>query len=149
MYIKMSAFIWDHLLMICVTRSNIGVQVPYGADSAPSWLLDWPKNTAQLGLKPTDLWIYFIPYFTNYSALSEIVEKYYKTEHSGMGMVMTLEFSNMDKIYIFGTLRALGITWHMQFFPLPSLPKSLVRVPHFTLISPISIVILCFLKKSC
>ena len=51
-----------------------------------------------------------------------------RLSHSVMGMVMTLEISNMDKIYIFGTLRALGITWHMQFFPLPSLPKSLLSV---------------------
>ena len=51
-----------------------------------------------------------------------------------MGMVMTLEISNnMDKVYIFGTLRALGITWHMQFFPLPSLPKSLLSVSPFYL----------------
>ncbi len=48
------------------------------------------------------------------------------------GMVMTLEISNMDKIYIFGTLMALasGIIWHMQ---MPSLPKSLVSVPPFYL----------------
>ena len=71
--------------------------------------------------------------------------------HSMIGMVMTLEISNMYKIYIFGTLMASEITWHMQFFPKLGLPKSLL------LISPIllwyflasSIVILCFLKKSC
>ena len=41
--------------------------------------------------------------------------------HSVMGMVMTLEISNMDKIYIFGTLVA-------SFFPKSSLPKSLLFV---------------------
>ena len=40
-------------------------------------------------------------------------------------MVMTLEISNMNKIYIFGTLMASEITWHMQFFPKLGLPKSL------------------------
>ena len=52
-----------------------------------------------------------------------------------MGMVMILEIFNMDKIYIFGTLRALGITFtcHMQFFPPPSLPKSLLSVSPYYL----------------
>ena len=43
--------------------------------------------------------------------------RYEITNHSVMGMVVTLKFSNMDKIDIFGTLMASGITWHMQFFP--------------------------------
>ena len=69
--------------------------------------------------------------------------------HSVMGMVMTLEFSNMDKIYIFGTLRALGIMAYVVFSTAVATKITIVSVPHFTLISPISIVILCFLKKSC
>ena len=39
--------------------------------------------------------------------------------HSGMGVVMTLGISNMDKIYVFETLMAWGIAWYMQFFPKP------------------------------
>ena len=50
-----------------------------------------------------------------------------------MGMVMTLEISNMDKIYFFGTLMASGITWHMPFFPMLVLPKSLLSVSPFYL----------------
>ena len=53
------------------------------------------RNVFVLGASWSPEWIYYN------------LEKYF---HSGMGMVMTLEFSNMDKMYIFGTLMASEIT---------------------------------------
>ena len=42
--------------------------------------------------------------------------------HSGMGKVLTLKFSNINKTPIFHTTMVLGFMPYTQFFPLPSLP---------------------------
>ena len=66
-----------------------------------------------------------------------------------MGIVMTLE-TNMDKIYIH-FWNPYGIRNHMAYavFSTAIATKiTIVSVPHFTLVSPISIAMLRFLKKS-
>ncbi len=40
------------------------------------------------------------------------------------------------------------ITWHMHIFQLVSTKITIVNIPHFTLIKPVSIVTLCILKKN-
>ena len=59
-WISVSAFIWDHLLVIWIWDGQVGAQKHVWLDSSPPHTLDHRKSPYRLGLKVISQYVYFI-----------------------------------------------------------------------------------------